>query len=72
MKPGDGSVGDAIGGQSVQEYGVGDCIKGCTEIEQEEGGEGARVIREEEIIGDFDEGSFGSMEGTEARLKFFI
>lgn len=54
------------------EDGVVDGVQGCTEVKQkEEDGERARVCgeEEEEAIGDFLQGCFSSVVGTEAGLE---
>lgn len=39
MKPVEGHVSDADGGKSMEEDGMRDGVKGCTEIEEDEDGE---------------------------------
>ena len=72
MEPVEGGVLNANGGKSIEEYGVGDGVKGHTQIKQDEDGEEFRVSYHEEGISDLDEGHFSTMEGAETRLELFI
>ena len=50
---------------------MGYCVKGCREIEEDKNGDEAIVGGSEEVVSDFNEGSFGAMVNSEARLKGF-
>ena len=52
-EPGEEGVSDANGLQTAEEDGVIDGVKGSTEVEEEENGEGAGIRGEQEVIGDF-------------------
>jgi len=47
-------------------------VKSCTEVEEEENGEGARIRGEEEVVGDFEQSGFGAVVSSEAGLEYFI
>lgn len=48
-----------------------DGVKSSREVEEKEDGDETRVGGEEEVIRDFEEGSFGTVVGAESRLKCF-
>ena len=52
-EPEEGGVSDAYGLKTAEEDGVIYCVKGSTEVEEEENGEGAGVRGEEDVVGDF-------------------
>ena len=51
---------------------MGDCVKGCREVQEDQNTDVARICSDEEVVGDLDEGSFCAMACPEARLKEFI
>ena len=51
---------------------MGDCVKGCREVQEDQNTDVARICSDEEVVGDLDEGSFCAMACPEARLKGFI
>ena len=46
-------------------------VEGCSEVQEDEDGEVAGVCGEEDVIGDFQEGCFCAVLGTETGLKRF-
>ena len=72
MEPVKRGVGDAYGGESMEEDGVRNSVEGRTQIEEDEDGDQTGVSCNEEVVGDLDEGRFCAMEGTETRLELFI
>lgn len=58
--------------QPLQEDGVVQGAKGCAQLKQQRDVEGARVCRGEEIVHDFDKGSFSVVGQTETRLKGLV
>ena len=48
------------------------CIKGCREVQEDDNTDVAGISSDEEVIGDFDEGSLCAVVCSEARLKGFI
>lgn len=46
-------------------------VKSCCEIEEDEDGKMTNISREEDVVGDFEEGCFSAVFRTEARLKWF-
>ena len=50
---------------------MGDCVKGCREVQEDQNTDVARICSDEEVVGDLDEGSFHAMACPEARLKGF-
>ena len=47
-------------------------VKGHTEIEEDEDGDETGVSCHEEVIGDFYEGCFCPVAGTETKLELFV
>ena len=70
MKPVEGGVSNAYGGESMEEDGMGDGVEGRTQIKENEDEDG--VSCHEEVVSDFDEGCFSAMEGTETGLELFV
>ena len=57
----------------VQEYGVGDSVKCCAEVEEDDNGKkSAGVSCMEEVISDFDQGGFSAVFWTETGLERFM
>lgn len=46
-----------MGGEAVEEDGVGDCIESSREVQQNQDADAAGVSSDEEIIGDLHQGS---------------
>ena len=73
MKPGENGSGESkVGGEAVEEDGVGNGIEGCREIEEDQETDVAGVGCHEEIVGNFDQGglctvvcSVAGLEGVE-------
>ena len=51
---------------------MGDCVKGCREVQEDQNTDVARICSDEEVVSDLDEGSFCAIACPEARLKGFI
>ncbi|KAK9540428.1 hypothetical protein VZT92_002882 [Zoarces viviparus] len=58
--------------EAGKEDGVVDGVEGCAEVEQYQDVEGVFIRGEEEVVGDFDEGSFCAVMRSESGLKWFI
>ena len=72
FEPGEGSASDVEGTfKAGEKNGVVDGFKSCSEIQEDEDAELARVCREEEDVSYFKEGCFCAVLGTEARFKRF-
>lgn len=64
VEPKKGGLSDACGGESIEEDGVRDCIKGCTQTEEDEDRDETRVSCHEEVVCDPYEGCFRAMAWT--------
>ena len=71
VNPPECSTFDTESFQSGEQDVVVHGIEGCTQVEEDEEGEGTGVSRGEEVIKDFDECCFGAVKGTETRLEGF-
>lgn len=49
-----------------------DCVKSCAEVEEEENVEDARIRGSKEVVCSFEQGSLGTMVGSEGRSKSVI
>ena len=58
-----------MGGEAVEENGVGNGVKGCREIQQDQDTDAAYISSHEEIIGDLYQCSLGAVVGSVARLE---
>ena len=58
-----------MSGEAVEENGVGNGVKGCREIQQDQDADAACVSSHEEIIGDLYQCSLGAVVGSVARLE---
>ena len=67
-----GGVSDADGGESAEEDRVGDGVKCCTKVKEDEDGERTGISFNKEVISDFYEGSFNAVVGAETRLERVI
>ena len=47
---------------------MGDCVKGCKEVQEYQNTDVARIGSDKEVIGDLDEGSFWAMVCLETTL----
>lgn len=72
MEPLKGGVSDADGGESAEKDRVGDGVKCCTKVKEDEDGERTAISCNKEVISDFYEGSFGTVVGAETRLERVI
>ena len=52
--------------------GVGDCVKGCREVQEDQNLDVARIGSDEDLVGDLNEGNLCAMACPETRLKEFI
>ena len=50
---------------------MGDSIKGRSEVQEDEGGEGTGISCTEEVIGDLNQSCFSAMFGVKTRLELF-
>ena len=48
-----------------------DGVESSSEVQEDDDGEMAGVCREEDVVGDFQEGCFNAVFGTETGLKWF-
>lgn len=72
FQPGECSASDVEGGlKAGKKNGVVDGVECCSEVQEDEDGEVAGVCREEDVVGDFQEGCFSAVLGTETGLKWF-
>lgn len=65
-------MGDADGRKPVEEGGVTDGIKGCTQVEENEDGEESRISCHKKVVGDLDKCCFSAMEWAATGLELFI
>ena len=72
VEPGENRSGESeVGGKAVQEDGVGDGVKSCREIQQNQNTDVAYISSHEEIICDFNQGGLRAVVGSVARLEGF-
>lgn len=71
-EPVQGGVTESDGGvEAVEEDGVINGVKSCSEVQEDEEGGGAIVRCSEDVVGDPDQCCFGTVSGAETRLEFF-
>ena len=51
---------------------MGDCVKGCREVQKDQNTDVARICSNEEVVGGLNESSYCAMVYPEARLKGLI
>ena len=51
---------------------MGYCVKGCSEVQEDQNTDVTRICSGEAVVGDIDEGSFCATACPEARVKGFI
>ena len=58
-----------MGGEAVEENSVGNGVKGCREVQQDQDTDAAYISSHEEIVGDLDKCSLSAVVGSVARLQ---
>ena len=51
---------------------MGDCVKGCSEVKEDEYGKMSRICCHQKVVGDLCQSCFSAVVRTETRLELFI
>ena len=69
MEPGENGSGESeVGGKAVEEDGMGNGVKGCREIQQNQDTDAAYISSPEDIMSDLDQCGLHAVVGSVARL----